>query len=52
MDPHVVVLRPSALGCCFVGFPPQGTGVDFYPRASRIRRVVLDSPGNGDRGLE
>ena len=51
MDPHVVVFRASALGGCFVGFPSQGAGVDLYSRASRIRRVVLDPPGNGDLGV-
>jgi hypothetical protein len=51
MDPHVVVFCASALGCCFVGFPSQGAGVDLYSRASWIRRVVLDTPGNGDRGV-
>lgn len=51
MDPHVVVFRASALGCCFVGFPSQGAGVDLYSRASRIRRVVLDPLGNSDRRL-
>jgi hypothetical protein len=52
LDPHVVVFCPSALGCCFVGFPSQGAGVDLYSRPSWIRRVVLDPPGSGDRGLE
>jgi hypothetical protein len=51
LDPHVVVFRASALGCCFVGFASQGVGVDLYPRASGIRRVVLDSPGNRYRGV-
>jgi hypothetical protein len=46
-----VVFRASALGCCFVGFPSQGAGVDLYSRASRIRRVVLDPLGNSDRRL-
>ena len=49
--PHVVVFRASALGGCFVGSPSQGAGVDLYSRASRIRRVVLDPPGNGDLGV-
>jgi hypothetical protein len=48
MDPHVVVFRPAALGCRFVGPPSQGAGVDLYSRASGIQRVVLDTPGNGD----
>jgi hypothetical protein len=52
LDPHVVVFCASALGRCFVGLPSQGAGVDLYPRASRIRRVVLDPPGNSNRGVE
>jgi hypothetical protein len=52
VDSHVVVFCPSAMGCCFVGFSAQGAGVDLYSCASRIRRVVLDTPRNGHRGVE
>jgi hypothetical protein len=36
VDPHVVVLRPSAMGCYLVGFSSQGAGVGLYSCASRI----------------
>jgi hypothetical protein len=52
MDPHVVVFRPSTMGCYFVGFSSQSAGVGLYSCASGIRRVVLDTPGNCDRGVE
>jgi hypothetical protein len=51
MDPHVVVLCPSALGRCFVGSSSQGAGVDLHSCASGLRFVVLDTRGNGDRGV-
>ena len=52
MDPHVVVLCPSALGCCVVGFTSEGAGSDLYPCPSGLRLVVLDTPGGGNPGME
>jgi hypothetical protein len=52
VDPHVVVLCPSALGCCVVGFASKGTGADLYSCASGVRRVVLDTSGDRDPGME
>jgi hypothetical protein len=52
MDPHVVVLCPSALGCGVVGFASKGAGLDFYSCASGVRPVVLDTPGDRDPGME
>ena len=52
VDPHVVVFCPSALGCGVVGFASKGAGPDFYSCASGVRPVVLDTPGNGDPGME
>jgi hypothetical protein len=52
VDPHVVVFCPSALGGCVVGSSSQGVGADLYPRAPRVRLVVLDTPGDGHRGVE
>src|ERR1700760_223710 len=51
MDPHVVVFCPSALGGCVVGFSSQGAGSDLDSRASGVRPVVLDTLGDGCRGL-
>jgi hypothetical protein len=51
LDPHVVVFCPSTICCHFVGFSSQGAGVDLYSCASWVRRVVLDTPGNGHRGM-
>jgi hypothetical protein len=51
VDPHVVVFCPSALGGCVVGFSSQGAGSDLYPCAPRVRLVVLDTPGDGCRGV-
>jgi hypothetical protein len=51
MDPHVVVFCPSAVGGCVVGFTSQGAGSDLYSWASGVRRVVLDTPGDGCRGM-
>jgi hypothetical protein len=47
----VVVLRPTTMGCRFVGFSSPRAGVDFYSCPSGVRRVVLDTRGNRDRGL-
>jgi hypothetical protein len=52
MDPHVVVLCPSALGCCVVGFASKGAGPDLYPCASGFRLVVLDTPGGCNHGMD
>ena len=52
MDPHVVVLCPSALGCCVVGLSSQGAGPDLYSCTSGVRRVVLDTRGDCDPGVE
>ena len=52
MDPHVVVFCPSAVGCGVVGFSSKGAGPDIYSCASRVRLVVLDTPGDRDRGME
>jgi ketosteroid isomerase-like protein len=52
MDPHVVVLCPSALGCCRLAFASKGAGADLHSRASGIRLVVLDTLGDRDRGME
>jgi hypothetical protein len=52
MDPYVVVFCPSALGCCVVGLSSQGAGPDLYSRASGVRLLVLDTPGDGDPGME
>jgi hypothetical protein len=52
MDPHVVVLYPSALGCCRVAFSSTGAGPDLYSCASGVRFVVLDTPGGRDPGME
>ena len=51
MDPHVVVLRPTTMGCRFVGFSSPGAGVDFYSCPSGVRRVVLDTRSNRHRSL-
>ena len=48
LDPHVVVFCPATICRYFVGFASQGAGPDFHSRASGLRRVVLDTPGNGD----
>jgi hypothetical protein len=52
MDPHVVVLCPSALGCCVVGLSSKGAGPDIDSCASGVRLVVLDTPGDCDPGME
>jgi hypothetical protein len=52
MDPHVVVLCPSALGCSVVGLSSQGAGPDLYSCASGVQLVVLDTPGDRDSGME
>ena len=52
MDPYVVVLYPSALGCCRVAFSSKGAGPDLYSWASGVRFVVLDTPGGRDPGME
>ena len=46
-----VVFCPSALGCGFVGSSSQGAGVDLHSCASGLRFVVLDTRGNGYRGV-
>jgi hypothetical protein len=46
-----VVFCSSTIRCDFVGFSPQGAGVDLYSCAPGVRRVVLDTPGNGHRGV-
>ena len=51
LDPHVVVFCPATICRYIVGFSSQGVGLDLYSRASGVRRVVLDTPGNGDRGV-
>jgi hypothetical protein len=51
MDPHVVVFCPSAVGGCVVGCSSQGAGFDLYSWASGVPRVVLDTPGDGCRGV-
>jgi hypothetical protein len=48
LDPHVVVFCPATICRYFVGFTSQGAGADLYSRASGVRRVVLDTPGNSD----
>ena len=52
VDPHVVVLCPPALGCRVVGLSSKGAGPDLYSRASGVRLVVLDTPGDCDPGVE
>ena len=52
LDPHVVVFCPSTLRCYFVGFSSQGARPDLYSRASGVRLVVLDTPGDCDLGME
>jgi hypothetical protein len=52
MDPHVVVLCPSALGRCVVGLSSKGIGPDLYSCSSGVRLVVLDTPGNCNPGME
>jgi hypothetical protein len=52
MDPHVVVLYPSALGCSRVALSTEGAGPDLYSCASGVRFVVLDTPGGRDHGME
>jgi len=51
MDPHVVVFRASAVGCGVVGFSSPGAGAGFYSCASRVRLMVLDTPGNCRRSV-
>lgn len=51
VDPHVVVFCPSALGGCVMGSSSQGAGSDLYPCAPRVQPVVLDTPGDGCRGV-
>jgi hypothetical protein len=51
MDPHVVVLCPSALGCCVVGLSSQGAGPDLHSCASGVQLVVLDTPVDRDPGM-
>jgi hypothetical protein len=51
MDPHVVVFCPSAVGGCVVGFSSQSAGSDLYSCAPGVQRVVLDTPGDGYRGV-
>jgi hypothetical protein len=52
LDPHVVVLCPPALGCRVVGLSSKAAGPDLYSCASGVRLVVLDTPGDRDRGME
>ena len=52
MDPHVVVLCSSALGCCLVALSSKGARPDLYSCASGVRLVVLDTPGDRDPGME
>jgi hypothetical protein len=52
VDPHVVVLCPSALGCRVVGLSSKSAGPDLYSCAPGFRLVVLDTFGDRDRGME
>jgi hypothetical protein len=52
VDPHVVVLCPTALGRGVMGDSSQGAGPDLHSCASGVRHVVLDPPGGCDPGME